>query len=67
MADDQPTLEQLKRRQRDQELAEREALAEAETDAEADKHRRRADKARYLREKLAQRELADQQAAREDD
>lgn len=67
MADDQPTLEQLKRRQRDQELAEREALAEAETDADADKHRRRADKARYLREKLAQRELADQQAAREDD
>lgn len=66
MADDEPTLEDLKRRQRDQELAEREALAKAQTEADADKHRRRADKARYLREKLAERELADREAARED-
>ncbi len=67
MANDEPTIEALKRRQLAQELAEREALAGAESEAEADKHQRRADKARYLREKLQQRELADRDAAREDD
>lgn len=67
MAEDEPTVEDLKRRQLDQELAEREAVTDAETEAEADKHRRRADKARYLREKLVERELADQEASRADD
>jgi hypothetical protein len=67
MAEDEPTTEQLKRRQLAQELAERAALAEADSGADADKHQRRADKARYLREKLQQRELADRDAARKDD
>jgi len=66
MADDEPTIEELKSRQLAQELAEREALAAAGSEAEADKHERRADKARYLREKLQERELADREAARED-
>ncbi len=62
-----PTIDQLKTRQHDQEIAERELLAEADSGADADRHRRRADKARYLREKLEQRERADGEAAPEDD
>lgn len=54
-----PATEVLKRQQRAQELAEREALAVAEREAEAKKHARRADKARYLREKLEQQSQAD--------
>jgi hypothetical protein len=61
---DQPTpaTEVLKRQQREQELAEREALTKAEQEAEAKKHERRADKARYLREKLEQQTEADRDA-----
>lgn len=61
---DQPTpaTEALKRQQREQELAEREALTKAEREAEAKKHERRADKARYLREKLEQQTEADRDA-----
>jgi hypothetical protein len=61
---DQPTpaTEVLKRQQREQELAEREALTKAEHEAEAKKHERRADKARYLREKLEQQTEADRDA-----
>ncbi len=62
-----PTVDELKTRQRDQELAERELLDDADNDAAADSHRRRADKARYLREKLEQRERADDQAALDSD
>ncbi len=58
-----PTVDELKTRQHDQELAERELLAQADNGADADLHRRRADKARYLREKLEQRERADGEAA----
>jgi hypothetical protein len=57
-----PTAEVLKRQQREQELAEREALTKAEQEAEAKKHERRADKARYLREKLEQQTEADRDA-----
>jgi len=66
MPADDPDLEQLKRRQREQELAEREALAGADSEAEADKHERRADKARYLREKLQQREEGERKARPKD-
>ncbi len=57
-----PAAEVLKRQQREQELAEREALIRAEPEAEAKKHERRADKARYLREKLEQQTEADRTA-----
>ncbi len=60
---EEPSVDELKERQLDQELAERELLAKADTDADADRHRRRADKAQYLREKLEQRERADRAAA----
>jgi hypothetical protein len=67
MADDQaPDSKQtaeLKEHQRDQELLEREQLSEAQTDAEVERHRRRADKARYLREKLEEREQSEREAA----
>jgi hypothetical protein len=66
MASDEPTVEQLKQRQLDQERAERECLADADTEADADRHRRRADKAHYLHSKLVQRDQADRDAAAED-
>jgi hypothetical protein len=62
-----PDAAELAERQRDQELAEREQLADADTDAEAQRHLRRADKARYLRQKLEQRKQADGEAAQDDD
>jgi len=62
MSSDEPDIADLRRRQRDQELAERELLGDADTDAGADRHRRRADKAHYLHEKLEQRERADRKA-----
>jgi hypothetical protein len=65
MSSDEPTIEQLKRQQIDQERAERERLAQADTEADADRHRRRAEKAHYLRSKLEQREQADRAAADE--
>jgi hypothetical protein len=62
MTGDTPGPDELRRRQRDEELAEREAEAEAEPGADADRHRRRAEKAAYLREKLEERERADREA-----
>jgi hypothetical protein len=59
MEEPTPATEDLKRQQRAQEVAEREALTKAEHEAEAKKHERRADKARYLREKLEQQTEAD--------
>jgi hypothetical protein len=67
VSDDEPTTDELRRRQRHQELAERELAAAAVTDAESDSHQRRADKAAYLRGKLEEREQAEQRAARPDD
>lgn len=63
MTGNEPSAEDLKRRQIEQEQAEREGLKQAETPAQAERHRRRADKAGYLREKLEER----QRAEREDD
>ena len=66
MADDDPDTAELKRRQLEQEQLEREQLAGSETDAEAERHRRRADKARYLRGKLEQREQSEADADQDD-
>lgn len=66
MTGDDPELETLKERQLAQEQVAREALDQADTEADAAKQERRADKARYLREKLQQREQADRDATRKD-
>ena len=70
MADDErdPLSEtaELKRRQLDQEQLEREQLAGAQEEADAERHRRRADKARYLREKLEQREQVERELDEDD-
>jgi hypothetical protein len=62
MADDEPDTAELMRRQLDQERLEREQLSGAGSDADADRHLRRADKARYLRRKLEQREKSERDA-----
>lgn len=59
-------IQKLKERQAAQEEVARDALADAVTDADAAKQERRADKARYLREKLQERERSDREAARDD-
>jgi hypothetical protein len=59
MADDASARE-LKRRQAVKEDVEREGEAEAHTEAEAAAHRRRAEKAAYLHEKLAEREQVEE-------
>lgn len=56
-------MQELRRQQLAQERAERRELASARTDADAEKHLRRADKASYLRQKLEEQE----QANRDDD
>jgi hypothetical protein len=66
MADENAEVEELKRRQLAQEQAEREALEKAQSSADARTHERRADKARYLREKLQEREQADREASEDD-
>jgi hypothetical protein len=67
MSGDDPSVEDLQRRQREQERAEREQIADADTGAEADRHRRRAEKAGYLRGKLEQRRRAEHDADDEPD
>jgi hypothetical protein len=61
MGDTEPTTKQLKLRQHEQETAEHKAIANSETEAELETHQRRADKARYLREKLEEQERADRE------
>lgn len=63
MNSDEARIEELKRRQLAQERAEREEIGDAVSEADADRHRRRADKAQYLREKLEERERADREAS----
>ena len=53
--DEDPTTEELRLRQAERERAERGAEDEAVTEESTEAHRRRADKAAYLREKLEQR------------
>ncbi|MFL5864982.1 MAG: hypothetical protein ACJ780_30175 [Solirubrobacteraceae bacterium] len=62
MSSDDPSVEDLRRRQRSEEHAEREQIADASTSAEAERHRRRAEKAEYLRHKLEQRQQAERAA-----
>jgi hypothetical protein len=66
VGDDEPDTTELKRRQLEQEQLERDQLARSETDADAERHRRRADKARYLRSKLEQRERSERETDKGD-
>ena len=56
MRDEQHKTEELKIVQADREAAEREAAKSAVDEDEVAQHERRADKARYLRKKLEERE-----------
>ena len=67
MSGDDPSVEDLRKRQREQERVEREQIPDAGTEAEADRHRRRADKAAYLRRKLEERQRADRDAGDDPD
>jgi hypothetical protein len=59
--------EELRLAQAERERSEREHAADAAEPAEAKAHERRADKAAYLKEKLAEAEDADRRAAAEDE
>jgi hypothetical protein len=67
MSGDDPSADDLRRRQREQERVERDQVAESHTGAEADRHRRRADKAAYLQRKLEQRQRAERNVDDEPD
>jgi hypothetical protein len=60
MVDDDST-EDLKHRQAVKEHVERDGAADAVNEAEAAAHRRRAEKAAYLQEKLAERERSEEE------
>jgi hypothetical protein len=55
MSREDPQTEELRLRQRERERSERDAEREAEDPEATEQHRRRADKAAYLREKLEER------------
>jgi hypothetical protein len=57
--DDDPTTQELKIRQLRREVEERDRATEADTAEGTGSHKRRADKAEYLREKLEEREKAE--------
>jgi hypothetical protein len=59
--DPDPTPEQLREQERAQEEVSRQAAAVAQTDEQARAELRRADKAHYLQEKLAEQERADRE------
>lgn len=68
MEDEDPaTTQELKVRQLQREVEERERAREAETDEGTGSHKRRADKAEYLREKLEEREKSERDAGLTDD
>jgi hypothetical protein len=62
MSGDDPTVEDLRRQQREQERTERDQVTDAHSEADAARHRRRAEKAGYLRRKLEQRQQAERDA-----
>ncbi len=66
MTGEDTDVHRLKELQLAQEEVAREALEDAVNEADAAKQERRADKARYLREKLQERERSEAEAARED-
>ncbi len=59
-----PTPEELSEHELEQERLSREAASQAETEEEARVNLRRADKARYLREKLEEQTRADEELDR---
>lgn len=59
-SEDEPTTEQLRAVQRDREAAEREAAADAPTEDAERTHERRADKAAYLEERLAEQQRSEE-------
>ncbi len=59
--DDDPSVDELRRRQLAQEQAARRALEDSDSDQEAQTNLRRADKAHYLSEKLKAQERADRE------
>jgi hypothetical protein len=58
---DEDSAEELKHQQAVKEHVEREGAAEAVNEADAAAHRRRAEKAAYLQEKLTERERAEEE------
>lgn len=60
----EPTTGELRRLQRERATDEHEAIDGSITDDEAHQHERRADKAAYLAEKLAERERSERRAER---
>jgi hypothetical protein len=65
--EEDPTTQELKVRQLQREVEERERAREADTDEGTGSHQRRADKAEYLREKLEEREESEREAGLIDD
>ena len=59
---DEPTTEELRLRQLELERAQLRGLEHAESEADAETHLRRADKAGYLRRKLEAQQRADREA-----
>lgn len=59
MDDDEPTTRELRAVQSERERMERDAARAAPTEADEQTHRRRADKAAYLEDKLAEQERAE--------
>jgi hypothetical protein len=64
--EDTAKTQKLKREQARREDEENARLAESEQPAEARKHERRSEKAAYLKQKLAEREQAEREAAGDD-
>jgi hypothetical protein len=62
-----PTTEELRIEQLQREAAERDRAGDAIDVEEAEQHERRADKARYLRDKLEERAAAERRAAETDE
>ena len=67
MTGEDPPTDELKLRQLAQERAEREQLADADNEADVQRHLRRADKADYLRRKLEEREQSEREAGLDDE
>ena len=63
MADEDPTTQELRRDQLERLLEERRHAERAPVPAEAEQHERRAERARYLHDKLEQRAGAERDAA----
>jgi 5'-deoxynucleotidase YfbR-like HD superfamily hydrolase len=59
---DEPTTEELRLRQLEEERTQLRGLDDARTEAEAEIHLRRADKAGYLRQKVEEQQRADRDA-----